>query len=135
MAIFCCEDRRNCVGLAVIASVILGVVAALLNITAVITVAPAFLWVGLGVAVAYLAILLATSGCCPQVSARGCSGALTAVLAGILGTALTSVVLLAIAFAATSFIGAILVGLLVLFLSLTVTATACLVRCRANKTD
>ncbi|MBO5321883.1 MAG: hypothetical protein J6B22_04685 [Clostridia bacterium] len=125
MSFFCCENKPSCVTLAVIASAILGVVAAFLQLTAVIAVTPAFLWVALGIAIVYLAVLLATDRCC-----RSCQcncGALSAVLVGILGTALTSVILLAITFAATSIVGAIIVGLLVLFLSLIVTATACLV--------
>ncbi len=136
MAIFCCENRPSCVSLAVVVSAILGVVAALLRITAVITVTPAFLWVALGIAIGYLAILLASTGCCPKANSCRCNNqTLTAVLAGILGTALVSVILLAITFVATSILGAILVGLLVLFLSLTVSATACLVRCLANAAD
>lgn len=131
MAIFCCNTRQHCVGLAVITSAILGVIAALLRITAVITVTPAFLWVALGIAVVYLAVLLATAGCCRGALACRCGGgALTALLAGILGTALISVILLAITFAATSIPGAVLVGLLVLSLALILSATACLVsRC------
>ena len=137
MAVFCCETRASCTGLAVIASAILGVIAAFLRITAVITVTPAFLWVALGVAVVYLAVLLATTGCNQSARCCRCRGcALTALLAGILGTALVSVVLLAIAFAATSVIGAILVGLLIFFLSLILSATACLVAgcCRCENT-
>ncbi len=136
MTIFCNDKKPSCVSLAVIASVILGVIAALLRITAVITVTPAFLWVTLGIAIVYLAILLATSGSGGTVSCRCDCSALTAVLTGILGTALVSVILLAISFVATSIIGAILVGLLVLFLSLIVTATACLVtRCCNQQND
>ena len=128
MSFFCCENRTSCVTFAVIASAILGVVAALLQITAVITVTPAFLWVALGIAIVYLAILLATTTSCQgERSCRCICGNLTALLAGILGTALTALILLAVTFAATSIIGAILVGLLILFLSLIVTATACLI--------
>ena len=136
MAIFCCDNRQNCVGAAIVASVILGVVAALLRITAVITVTPAFLWVTFGIAVVYLAVLLASSGCCLKVNICGCGvNTLTALLAGILLTALTSVILLAITFAATSFVGAVLVGLLVLALSLILSASACLVRCLAERSN
>ncbi len=134
MAIFCYESRRDCVTVAAIVSVILGVIAALLNITAVITITPAFLWVVFGIAIGYLAVLLASAGRNLHVSGCGCN-ALTAVLVGILGAALVSVILLAITFAATSIIGAILVGLLVLFLALIITATACLVRCLAFAAD
>lgn len=128
MSLFCCENKTSCVTFAVIASAILGVVAALLQITAVITVTPAFLWVALGIAIVYLAILLATTGSCQGERNCRCIGStLTAILAGILGTALTALILLAVTFAATSILGAILVGLLILFLSLIVTSTACLV--------
>ena len=44
MALFNCSCKRDCALFAVIASLILGVVAALLQITAVITVTPIFLW-------------------------------------------------------------------------------------------
>lgn len=137
MSIFCCENRVSCTTLAVIVSAILGVIAAFLQITAVITVTPAFLWVALGIAIGYLAVLLATTGCCRATTSCRCNnGALTAVLTGILGTALTSVILLAVTFVATSIIGAILVGLLILFLSLIVTATACLVsRCYTEQNN
>ncbi len=126
MAIFCCNTKQSCSTLAFVASAILGVVAAFLRITAVITETAAFLWVALGIAIGYLAVLLATSGCCGGLC-RCSSGALTALLAGILGTAPLSVILLAVSFAATSIVGAILLGLLVLFLALIVSASACLV--------
>ena len=132
MALFRCEGNQDCVGLGIIASVIIGVIAAFLRITAVITVTPAFLWVLFGIAVVYLAVLLAATWlrqpANPCVSARV---TLSVLLAGILGTILLSVILLAISFVATSVVGAILVGLLLLFFSLTVTASACLVKCLA----
>ena len=137
MAIFCCENKPSCVTLAVIASAILGVIAAFLQITAVITATPAFLWVALGIAIVYLAVLLSTTRCCRAAIPCQCgNSALAAVLTGILGTTLTSVILLAVTFAATSIIGAILVGLLILFLSLIVSATACLVsHCYCQKNE
>lgn len=54
MVFFSCEGKRDCIALSVIASVIIGVVAALLRITGVIATTPAFLWVVFGVAVGYL---------------------------------------------------------------------------------
>ena len=132
MALFCCESKRDCVGPAVAVSIILGIIAAFLRITATITVTPAFLWVTFGIAIAYLAVLLATAS---DRRATICTAAaLPAVLIGILGTVLLSVILLAVTFAATSIVGAILVGLLVLTFSLMLTATACLILCltRAN---
>lgn len=120
-----CNFRCSCVIAAIIASAILGVVAAFLQITGAITVTPAFLWVVLGVAIGYLGILLATAGRRDS----GCCGALGTVLAGTLGAALFSVVLLAVGITATSVVSAILVGLLVLFAALTVAGSACYVRC------
>ena len=120
-----CNFRCSCTVAAVIASVILGVVAAFLQITGVITVTPVFLWVAFGVAVGYLGILLSTAG---QEDAE-CCAAVRTILAGILGTILFSVILLAVGITATSVVSAILVGLLVLFAALTVTGTACFVRC------
>lgn len=122
-----CENRFGCVTLSFIASLVIGIIAAFLRITAVITLTPAFLWVALGIAVVYLALNLLAY----ERSARCCT-ALYAVLAGALGTALLSVILLGVTFAATSVIGAIFAGLLLFFLSLLVSSTACLIACRAN---
>lgn len=139
MSLFCCNcnnGRNNCVGLSVIASVIIGVVTALLQITAIITVTPAFLWAVLGVALVYLAVVLIAVALTHRSVLPTCvCSILTALLVGILGTALLAVVLLAITFAATSILGAIIVGGLILFLTLTVASTACLVRCLANCND
>ncbi len=133
MALFCNNGNRDCVGLATAVSVIVGITAAFLRITAIITVAPAFLWVLFGIAVIYLAVLLATAPAM-RTNSRCVQRTLSALLVGILGTLLLSIVLLAVAFAATSVVGAIVVGLLLLTFSLTVTTTACLILClvRAN---
>ena len=53
-------------------------------------------------------------------------------LIGILGAILFAVVLLAVGIVATSVFNAILVGLLLFFFTLALTATACLVRCFAE---
>ena len=127
MTTFTCGRRNNCTILAIIASAIIGVIAALLTITATITVTPAFLWVVFGIAVVYLAVLLMVT----SFSGANCQAIRTAIntlLVGILGTVLFAVVLLAITFAATSVLGAIIVGLLLFFFALTITATACLVK-------
>ena len=97
-----------------------------------ITVAPAFLWVALGIAVGFLGILTLTAGtsCCVRAGDCRCA-ALNALLAAILGTILFSVILLAAGIVATSIISAILVGILVFFLTLTFTEAACYVRALA----
>ena len=125
-----CNLKCSCTVLALVAAAIIGVVAAFLQITGVITVAPVFLWVALGIAVVYLGVLVATAG-------RGRDGGcvcrtLGTLLAGILGTALFAVVLLAVGIVATSVVSAILVGVLVFFLVLTIAGSACYVRCLAD---
>lgn len=130
MGFFCPGNRYDCTALSFVASLIIGVIAAFLTITAVIEVTPAFLWVLLGIAVIYIAVALISA------SLRGgrayCCGALNAALVGALGTVLFSIVLLGITFAATSIIGAIFVGLLLFFFSLLITATVCYVKCITN---
>ena len=130
-----CNCRNNCIALAIIASVIVGVIATVLRITAVITVTPAFLWTTFGIAVGYLAVaFLALPSGNPYLRECLCP-ILPVFLTGILGTVLTSVILLAITFAATSIPGAIITGLLLAFFSLIITSTACLVKCIAGCAD
>ncbi len=133
MGLFGCENRYDCITLSVVASLIIGVVAAFLTITAVIALTPAFLWVLLGVAIVYIAVALLS------VSLRGgrsyCCTSLRTALIGALGTILLSVILLGITFAATSVTGAIFVGLLLFFFSLLITATVCYIKCVASCAD
>ncbi len=128
MANFACGCRNTCTSIAVVVSLIIGVVAAFLRIMAVITVTPAFLWVTFGVAVAYLAILLVNAFLTEATAASCTAKTVNSLLSGIVGTVLFSVVLLAIPFVATSIVGAILTGVLLFFFSLIITATACLVK-------
>ncbi len=132
MSNFSCTCKSSCVGLAVLVSLIIGIVTAFLTITATITVAPVFLWVLGGIAVVYLGVLLLGT-LLGRRTVGGClCNALPSVLLGILGTILTAVILLAFTFAATSILGAIITGLLLFFFSLFITATACLIRCAAS---
>ena len=127
-----CGCRWSCVLLSVFASVAIGIVTTLLTITGTVAVTPAFLWVLFGIAVVYLAVTFAVLSA-QRTRCDGCiCRALPALLTGILGTVVTSVVLLAITFAATSIIGAIFTGLLLLFFSLIISTTACLIRCAAS---
>ncbi len=130
MSLCNCENRFGCTFWGIIASAVVGVVTAFLQITGVITVAPVFSWVFFGIAVLYLAVLLGTLSFSDRAAACRCRcTALNALLIGVLGTVLTALVILAFAFVATSIAGAIVLGLELFFFSLTVTATACLVRC------
>ena len=128
-----CSCRCTCTLWSIIASAVIGVVAAFLQITGLITVTPAFLWVALGIAVVYLGVLVLATAVNQGAAGCGCKcTVLSALLAGILVTALFAVVLLAVGVTAASVISAILVGLLLLGLSLTLTSSACLVKCFAN---
>lgn len=127
MALFDCNSRCTCSLVAVIVSAVIGVVAAFLQITAAITVTTVFLWAVLGVALVYLAVLLATSSFARCVKVCACT-ALNTVLAGILGTVFFGVILLAFGIVATSVVSAVLVGLLIASFALTVTGSACLVK-------
>lgn len=122
--------RFNCVTLGVIASIVVGIVTAFLRITGTITITPVLLYVTLGIAVVYLAVLLLS----PK-GKNGCCSSLSALLVGIIGTILLSALLLAVTFVATSVIGAIITGLLFAFVFLIFAATACFIRCQANCTN
>ncbi len=127
--------KCNCIGMSLIASIAVGVIAAILQFTAVITIAPVFYWVVFGIAVAFLALVFLVSG-------RACFGGvclsltLSALLIAALGTIATALVLLGVGFAATSVIGAIFVGVLLAFFSFLLTTVACAARyssCSANR--
>ena len=135
MSTSCRSCSPTCTVFAVAASLILGVITAFLRITAAITLTPAFLWVLLGVAVVYLAVLLVSASLFRNACCSSLCTIITALLSGIIGTVLLSIVLLGIEFAATSVLGAVLAGALLFFFFLTVTSTACLVRCLFNCND
>ncbi len=125
-----CVNRCNCTAVGVVVSILLGIIAAFLQITGVITVTSAFLWVVLGIAIVYLGILVIAGALHQSRPRQNClCDSLNTLLAGILGTVLFAIILLAVGIVATSVVSAILVGLLVLFFFLTVLETACYVRC------
>lgn len=124
-----CNCEISCTVKAVLASIIIGIVTAALIFTATITITPVFLWVLLGIAVGYLGIEVLTSSVAHP-ERKSCCRNLTVFFTGILGTILTSLVLLGITFAATSLIGAIITGLLLFFFSLLIISSVCLIKCR-----
>lgn len=130
MANFGCRCRPDCTTLALIASIVIGVLVAFLRITAVVTLSTAALIVAFGVGVVYLAVAVVAAALRRTADAAEClCPAVSAALAGALGTVLTALILLAIPFAATSILGAIITGALAATFTLLLTATACLVRC------
>lgn len=120
----------RCFLTALIAALLIGVVGAVLRFTAAITVTPAFLWVLFGIAVVYLALLLTVAAATGYADVRLCLCRNTSyLLTGILGTILTSVILLGVPFAATSVLGAVITGALLFFFAFTVGILACTVKC------
>lgn len=128
-----CNNRVNCAFLAIAASVIIGIVAGILTFTGVIAIGTTFLWVTFGVALLYLAALLFSVINNNTSAVRSCVCANSGILTlSILGTLLASVILLGVAFAATSVLGAIVAGALLASFALLVGSAICLIRCIAN---
>ena len=127
-----CNGRTkfDCTVLAIMASLIIGITTAILRFTAIITVPVVFLWVTFGIAVLFLAVTLFSALNARRIRTDVCFGdAIPLLLLGILVTILASVILLAIEFAATSVLGAIITGVLLTAFSLIFTASACFVSC------
>ena len=131
-----CETKFNCTGIAIVASLVLGIIAAFLQITAVIAIPPILLASVIIIALVYLAVtLIAISLTQTSTTCRTLCSVLSVLLFGILGSVLFAAILLIIDVAATSVIGAILVGLLVFSFSLTLLTTDCLIKCIARCDD
>ena len=136
MTKICCSCRTGCTGLAVAASVLVGIVAALLTVTGNLVLTTAFIWTLFGIAVGFLAVTIVAVSLTQGSCVRECiCGVLPTLFAGIFGTVLTAAVLLTIDIAATSVLGAIVTGLLLLFFTLTLTTGACLTKCLAGCGD
>lgn len=131
---FCnCGHKRDCTGIALVVSLIIGIIATFLQITATITLTPVYFTVAFGIAVAFLAIALFLAARMQKdTPCNQCCTPLTALLFGIVGTIFVALVLLLIDFAATSIIGAIFVGALFFFFALLISSTVCFIQCLSN---
>ena len=136
MTFLSCETKHDCNGIGVIFSAIVAIVAAFLQITAVITVTPVFYIVAFGIAITYLAFVLIAVALTRNINCDRCvCSTLSTLLISILGTVVFAIILLAVSFSATSVVGAIILGLLVFFFVLILTSTACIIKCLANCSD
>lgn len=128
-----CHYKSTCIVFALIASIIVGIIASFLQITAAITITPVILWVLFASAVALFAILLLSSVLAIRLG-RSCDqcAILDAILAGVLGTILFALILLTTGIVATSILTAILIGLLLFSYTLALTSLACYIRCTLN---
>lgn len=129
MANTTCGCGYNCTFFAVLGSLIIGIVAAILRIMGIVTETSAFLWVTFGIAIVVLILTLITANSGTTVTRRCAGSKITALLVGILGTVLTSVILLAVNFSAASVIGAVIIGALLTFFTLIITSIACIIKC------
>ena len=129
MSTSCRCFRPGCTFVAVVVSLIIGVITAFLRITGTITFAPVFLWALFGVSVVLLAVTLISGALSREGCCEGLCSIITALLLGVVGTILLTIVFLNLEFAIASVIGAILTGALLFFFFLAVTSTTCLVRC------
>lgn len=127
-----CSCRPNCMGIAVLASIVIGIIAGFLTFSGILTVATPFLWALFITGAVSLGVLLALSVLSGARALRCICNSLFLLLTGILGTLLVAVILLVIDIAAASTIGAIITGLLFLFFALLITSSACLIRCIAD---
>lgn len=124
-----CNCKCSCALLSGVVSLILGVIAAFLQITGTIAIGSMILMAAAIVALVYLGILLLVSAIEQQCQRCSCTcTAVNALLAGALGTILFAVVLLVADVAAASVIGSILTGLLAASFALLVTSSACVIR-------
>ena len=124
-----CSSKCLCNIIAIVASIVVGIVTAFLQISGVVLITDAFLWVVFGISVVYLAILLAASVLARTTGCACVCRTVNTILVGILGAILFSVVLLAVGIVATSVASAVLAGLVLGFFALTLSGTACFVRC------
>ncbi len=132
MALIDCGGKRRCACTlySILSSVIFGIVAVILHLCGLVAFQPAFLWVLLVVSLTYLAVLIAALTYGNHLRECKCT-ILNTLLAGILGTILSSALLLGLGCIKWTVLSAILGGLLIAFFSLTVTNTACFVKCLA----
>lgn len=131
-----CRYKCTCIIAALIAAIIIGVIASFLQITAAITITPAFLWTLFGIGVGLLAVLLLATSEMHNAHVGWCQcTTLNAVLIGLLGTVLFAVVLLGVGIVATSVTSAVLVGLLLFSFSFALSTLACHIRAIANCGD
>ena len=134
MSLFGCNSccRPTCSGFAVIAAAVLGVLAAFLQLGGVIAISAALVGVFFGVAVGYLAVITVAAALTRK---HGCCCSLGSALTGALGTIAAAVILLVVDVAVGTVLGAILVGVLVFFFTLTLAATACYARCLCERAE
>lgn len=126
------KGRCVCTVNAFASAVLFGFAGAILHFEHFFALQPCFLWALLGLSAVYLAALIVafTLGK-GKISCRYRCVILNTLLAAILGAVLFCVLLLGVGTSISHGLCSVLVGLLIAFFSLTLTSTACLVKCLA----
>ena len=129
MNICCCKTKCDCTLIAVIASVITGIIAAFLNFSAVIAVPQFVLWILFGVALGLLALALVAAPFTCRCENKECfCASVTSFLVGVFGTVAASLVLVLVDLTAGGLLASVITGLLFGLFALTITSAGCLVR-------
>jgi hypothetical protein len=124
-----CRTKCDCAILAVIASVIAGIIATFLTFSGIITIPQFVLWIFFGVALGLLGLSLVAAPFIGKRESGTClCASLTTFFVGIFGTVLFSLVLVLIDIAAGGIFASILTGLLFGLFTLTITSAACIVK-------
>ena len=124
-----CKPKCDCAFIAVIASVIAGIITAFLNFSATIAVPQYVLWIFFGVALGFLAISILASAlrnCC-ETNICLCTS-LTTLSVGVAGTVIASLILLLADIATAGIIGSLITGLLFASFALTITSAICIAK-------
>lgn len=133
MSFICCDNRRYCTIAAIIVSTIVGIVFAFTLISGGVVIDPIYVSVALGVGLVYLAAtLIAVAIASLRFRGMGASSELIALIIGILGTIIFSIVVYLVGVTAVTVGLAVLVGFLGAFFALMITSTICFIKYLAN---
>ena len=124
-----CKTKCDCTILAVIASVIAGIVTTFLTFSGTIVIPQFVLWIFFGIVLGFLGLSLITAPFIGKREANTClCTSLTSFFVGIFGTVLLSLALVLIDIAAGGILASILTGLLFGLFTLAITSAACIVK-------
>ncbi|MBR5234073.1 MAG: hypothetical protein IKW03_07665 [Clostridia bacterium] len=124
-----CKTKCDCTIIAVIVSIIAGIVATFLNFSGTIAIPQFVLWIFFGVALGLLGLSLVAAPFIGKRESGTClCTSLIAFFVGIFGTVLFSLVLVLIDIAAGGILASILTGLLIGLFALAITSAACIVK-------
>ena len=122
-----CTCKCSCTATGTVISIIVGIIGAIVLAVATPVIPTALYWAALASAVLFLAVTVVTA---PSSKHSRCvCPALRTLFTGIIGTIITSVILLVINIATITVPLAILIGLLIVFIGLILTGLVCITKC------